>query len=237
MASGGATSGRELVALEKELGINVVGFVFSKEGASGVERIRNDGFDRSVFIFDVNDFYKSRGFESTRLWQDGEDRSWVREEYDQAIIDSLSSHGLNPGLICLSGYMLISMKLHNWRPTINVHPADLMITVDGERKYTGDNAVYDAVIGGEPEVRSTIHLVTDPVDGGPIIVRSKALPVPEWTEANVSQVADDLQELMKLECDNPAYLWAVQNFANGDLEVKANKVFYQGKHLPNGYTL
>ena len=60
---------------------------------------------------------------------------------------------------------------------VNAHPADLSIEKDGRRAYAGANGVRDALLGGESEVRSSLHLVTTQVDGGPILLISEPVPV------------------------------------------------------------
>ena len=43
--------------------------------------------------------------------------------------------------------------------------------------YAGANGVKDALLGGESEVRSSLHLVTTQVDGGPILLISEPVAV------------------------------------------------------------
>jgi hypothetical protein len=50
--------------------------------------------------------------------------------------------------------------------------------------------VRDAVVAGERETRSTAHLVTASLDGGPVLLRSKPYAVPEiarWAFAHGEQ--------------------------------------------------
>lgn len=94
-------------------------------------------------------------FKDEREGQDGED---IRREYDAKTADILHGHGVQT--VALGGYMLIASEmLHDVDKggflCINVHPADLSIEVDGKRKYTGARAVYDAILAGETQLRST----------------------------------------------------------------------------------
>ena len=226
-ASGGATSVKYLFNNQESNNYEVAGVVFSKKTASGITWFNDKKVP--IIVHDVNDFYKAKGLDSIK------DKS-VRGAYEYALLPALEK--LKPDLLCLSGYMLLLTQLHNIFPTINVHPADLAITENGKRKYIGDNAVYDAVLAGEREVRSTIHLVTNDCDGGPIIVRSKPVIVPDFNKDEIKSVCKNLQDLMKQECDNPAYLWAVNAVANNDLKLKNNCVYYKSKALPNsGFVL
>jgi hypothetical protein len=61
---------------------------------------------------------------------------------------------------------------------VNVHAADLARTgKNGRPLYTGLRAVRDAIRAGERETRATVHLVTDRLDEGPILMRSRPYPV------------------------------------------------------------
>jgi len=146
----------------------------------------------------------------------------------------------------------------------NVHPADLTIlTGDNagklyvadmepsqvavlalinelKRKYKGEDAVYDAIVSGEKETRSTIHVVTEQFDEGPILVQSKAFAVPDkvrrWIQNRnfrpARRFADDLQDQMKLYGDGPAYLKALESTARGELGLKGKVAYDRGIALP-----
>ena len=60
---------------------------------------------------------------------------------------------------------------------INVHPADLTVTLNGERRYIGVHTCRDAILAGEKEIRSTTHVVREKVDNGEILVVSKPVPI------------------------------------------------------------
>lgn len=106
------------------------------------------------------------------------------------------------------------------------------------RKFTGDNAVYDAIVAGEPATRSTVHILTKEVDGGPIIVQSRAFPVSEELRERVrkegpdSKARKDFQEMMKKEGDGPAYLEALRIISQGRLSIDAETLFLDGTPLP-----
>lgn len=119
---------------------------------------------------------------------------------------SLIAH-FKADIIMCSGFMLLVTdplfeEYRGW--ILNVHPADLRITTpDGSRKYTGMNAVANAIEDGATETRSTIHVVTAEVDGGPIVVVSSPLLVEEGVDPA------EHQERMKTKCDGPAYAEAL----------------------------
>ncbi len=153
---------------------------------------------------------------------------------------------------------------------LNVHPADLAILASKEpshhgvrrlyagslspdqviplvaennleRKYKGEDAVYDAVISGEKYTRSSVHIAREDFDEGPLLVQSKKFAVKrEWVENKIEQrnfravrqYADELQETMKWEGDGPAYLKALELVSQGKIAVQGNTVFLDGNPLP-----
>lgn len=153
---------------------------------------------------------------------------------------------------------------------LNVHPADLAILASKEggdchvrrlyagnlaseqvvllmaennleRRYKGEDAVYDAIISGEEYTRSSVHIAREDFDEGPLLVQSKRFPVKkEWVEAKVRQKnfrairedADKLQETMKWEGDGPAYRKALELISQGKIAVAASTISLEGEDLP-----
>jgi len=112
-----------------------------------------------------------------------------------------------------------------------------------ERRYKGEDAVYDAVISGEEYTRSSVHIAREEFDEGPLLVQSKKFPVKkEWVERKILQrnfrairkYADRLQETMKWEGDGPAYLKALALVSEGNLAVERNTIALEGRELPYG---
>lgn len=169
-----------------------------------------------------------------------------RERYDLETIKLLEKVG-EIDLICLVGYMLLATKplIEKYNnKMINVHPADLSILDEqGKRKYTGDNAVYDAIKAGEKATRSTVHIVTEEADQGPILVRSKPLEVTGLTDEILKDeelfrnFADEHQKKQKKECDWPAYRTAVSMIADGRFAIDKTRVYVDRKHMPAGFEL
>ncbi len=118
-------------------------------------------------INDIWEFYRSRGHTTKRDMK-------LREEYDKVTLGYLREQDIH--CVALGGYMsIVTRVIFQVYPTINVHPADLSI-IDpktGRRKFTGDHAVRDAILAGEHVLRSSTHLATEEVDGGPILLISK----------------------------------------------------------------
>ena len=190
-------------------------------------------------------------------------------EYWEAWVKALEPYGVD--MVALSGLMILAEKpfLGEYRNRIlNVHPAALhilggcrvdrldMTGIDMEtagmiakknrlkRKFKGEDAVYDAVVAGEPETRSTVHFLDDDpeeYDEGVIAVESKPFEVDrKWVygklakedEEAVRQYCSELQEMMKWEGDGPAFTFALRAMADGDLRWEGKCLLYKGQPLP-----
>lgn len=121
---------------------------------------------------DIHGFYRERGTPLTDLA--------LRAAYDRSVLAAVEESGADAVLLC--GYLyVVTPTLLDAFPdrVLNVHHSDLTVTgPDGRPRYRGLRAVRDAIAAGEPETRSTVHLATERVDDGPLLVRSGAFPVP-----------------------------------------------------------
>lgn len=99
-----------------------------------------------------------------------------RDEYDRALAQTLAARGV--GLVCLAGFMrLVGSPLLAAFPNriLNVHPSLLPA-------FPGLHAQRQALEYGVQVSGASVHLVTEELDGGPI-VRQAAVPVlPDDTE-------------------------------------------------------
>lgn len=92
-----------------------------------------------------------------------------REEYDRRLIEHLDAEGV--GLVVLTGYMRIlspSFVKHYKNCILNIHPALLP-------SFRGMNAFQQALDYGARWTGTTIHIVDEEVDHGPIVYQ---MPVP-----------------------------------------------------------
>jgi hypothetical protein len=124
-----------------------------------------------VIVHDIAAFYAQRGV-------DRRDRE-VRRDYDRVTLELLSPY--RPDVLVLCGYLyLVTDVLLDAFPgrVINVHDSDLL-RVDGEGVplYRGLHATREAILAGEAETRSTVHVVTAELDSGPVLARSESFPV------------------------------------------------------------
>ena len=93
-----------------------------------------------------------------------------RESFDRAVIAELDRS--NPELLILAGFMRIlspAFVSHYEGKVLNIHPALLP-------KYPGLNTHQRALDAGDEWHGSTVHFVTEELDGGPRILQGR-LPV------------------------------------------------------------
>lgn len=154
----------------------------------------------------------------------------VRRAYDLRTVRLLAP--FRPDLLLMSSYLyIVTEPLLSAYPgrIVNVHGSDLARTgSDGRPLYPGLRAVRDAISAGEAETRATSHVVTEALDAGPILRRSRPYPVAPLVEAlrragarhAVNAYAHAHQEWMLRTAWGPLLLDAVARFA-GDRRVAA----------------
>jgi len=228
--------------------------------ASGIKKLSK--FDIPLIVRDIDSFYAKRGIKDYRQKvNDPEERKKldkrlvrdIRNEYDNensvTILGNMYDWDeIDFGL--LSGYMwyMTDPMLRLFEVIMNVHPADLTITKEGgRRRFIGDNAVYDAIKAGRTYTKSSIHIVTDGVDEGPLVVQSKPLFVEGLTDEIknddklLREFALKHQSRMKDECDIPAFKKAVELTAEGKVAMDDDKIYIgyddEWKPAPAGFQL
>ncbi|UCG95149.1 MAG: hypothetical protein JSV92_03850, partial [archaeon] len=159
-------------------------------------------YDKPIKDMKVRDFYYDKD------WEIIEKEDWL------------------PDIIANSGHMYFNTpRFLNRLPNrfLNVHPADLSkVDKNGKRKFIGDDAVGDANKAGETSTRSTIHIMDNTVDGGPIIYMSDELPFEDRSP-------EEHQNIMKEKCDGPAYKWALDAISKGKVGMDSQKNVYLKK--------
>ena len=103
----------------------------------------------------------------------------VRAEFDAITVQMLQQFDVDAVVLLGYIYILTAPMLDAFPGRIlNVHDADLtLLGSDGRRRYTGLHSTRDAILAGERETRSTLHVVTEEVDAGPILAVSEPFPV------------------------------------------------------------
>lgn len=183
----GSTKGTDLQAIidvidRGELDASVEVVISNRKKSYILERARNHGI-KAIFI-------SHKGKE--------------REDFDREMTDVLKSKGVE--LILLIGFMRILSPwfCRYWENRIfNVHPSLLP-------KYAGgmDMNVHEEVLRNrDSETGCTIHIVTEKVDAGPIVVQKKCTVDPD---------------------DTPESLKAKVQSLEGEAFIEAIKLFQQG---------
>lgn len=187
-----------------------------------------------LLVHDLREFYRKRG---ARLG----DRA-VRREYDAGTAAMLRRY--RPDLVVLSGYLyVLTEPMLEAFPSriVNIHDSDLAVADrDGRPRYRALHSTRDAIVAGERETRSTVHLVTEEVDVGPILVRSWPFDVhPLVDDARRWQATDILKayayahrEWMMRAAWGPLLAKTIQLFARGEVSVEFGGVRVAGDPVP-----
>jgi phosphoribosylglycinamide formyltransferase-1 len=106
---------------------------------------------------------------------------------------------LNVDTVLLLGYLyLLTEPILKEFPDriLNIHDSDLSIRrPDGERCYVGLQSTRDAILAGERVTRSTVHIVTQRLDAGPMVLMSDGYQVS--AAATNAALLGDLQSVKK----------------------------------------
>ncbi len=260
--SGGASSLKELLKNQDTRNYEIVGALTDRKDARALSELRESLGDNNLFINDWNDFLKTENLPQKRLLHsDGTydpEALAIRERFDQRSCELIENH--KPDLLVFSGYMkIVSEALYGRYVILNVHPADLALLDDlGNRKYIGDDAVFDAIKAGETSVRATIHVITGAVDGGPTVGRSPPLNIPPFTPIEDGKIqinasgdilsmrdfADQVQDTLKTRGDMVIFQDVIDKICTGRIAVaregiQVTAVFIDDKVLPynGGYQM
>lgn len=206
----------------------VVGVFSSDPEAKGVATAAEYGIPCASI--DIRAYYKERG---AKL----KDRE-VRKEYDADAAGLIAE--FRPDLVMLAGYVWATTEvLLNKYMFINVHPADLTNQKNGERLYAGPNGVGDALSAGEPYLRSSSHIATAELDGGPLLVISPKVPV-DYEKAKEYEEKDFMRYyLRQINAQSrevgsrTIYEIAMGHFCR-DTD---GRVFYRGEAAPLGISI
>lgn len=140
-----------------------------------------------------------------------------RESFDRAVAAELDRYA--PDLIILAGFMRILSPWfvrHYEGRILNIHPALLPL-------YPGLNTHQRALDAGDSHHGSTVHFVTDELDGGPRIVAGR-LAVANGISA--AQLQENVQAL-----EHQVYPQAAAWFAEGRLRYRDGQTWLDGKQL------
>ncbi|EPL9568440.1 phosphoribosylglycinamide formyltransferase [Providencia rettgeri] len=145
-----------------------------------------------------------------------------RQAYDAALLSLIEQY--QPDLVVLAGFMRIlspEFVTHFTGKLLNIHPSLLP-------KYPGLHTHRKALENGDKEHGTSVHFVTEELDGGPVILQAKVPVFPEDTE-------EDLIERVKTQ-EHVIYPLVVQWFSDNRLTMVDGKAVLDGKALPQqGY--
>jgi folate-dependent phosphoribosylglycinamide formyltransferase PurN len=229
-------SGKSLISIiekQKELeklsacNFEVVG-LFSDNIKSKADDISKQ-YGIPVFVNDLKEFYRTRNKKITN--------KSVRREFDLETIDFLNS--LKPDIVIYAGYIwATTAPLVNAFQSINCHPADLSVEDQGRRLYAGANGVRDALIAGEKQLFSSLHVVTAEIDHGPILMISE--PVHVENDDPELDLKDRSRKYLRLLNDKSRDLCAlgIEKISDNAFAVDSEGLlYYYDKPIPCGYRL
>lgn len=199
-------SGSNLQALidacdQQQIKGTIVAVISNKKNAYGITRAQQA--DIATHIIDHTTYASRESF----------------DEAVQAVIDTYS-----PDLVVLAGYMRIltpAFVQHYLGRLLNIHPSLLP-------KYPGLHTHQRAMDAGDSEHGTTVHFVTEELDGGPIILQAKVPIFPDDIEQDVINRV--------LHQEHSIYPLVVKWFCDDRLSMKQGKAYLDDKCIAtDGY--
>lgn len=142
-----------------------------------------------------------------------------KDEFDIALLKLLKLY--QPDLIILAGFMRIlsDVIVTTFKgKMLNIHPALLP-------KYPGLGTYKRVLESGDKEHGTTVHYVTEELDGGPIIAQSKTMILSSDTPESLKN------RVQKLE--HQLYPYIIQLISEKKLNYTPQGVVFEGKLLHN----
>ena len=140
-----------------------------------------------------------------------------RKLFDAALIETLDK--FKPELIILAGFMRILTPTfinHFSGRVLNIHPSLLP-------KFPGLDTHQRAIDAGEEWHGSTVHFVTEELDGGPAIIQGRVPVMPDDSAAELAARV--------LAIEHRIYPEAARMFAAGRLECRDGATWLDGERL------
>ena len=137
----------------------------------------------------------------------------TRQDYDKVLLEHLERADVD--LVVLTGYMRILSGLfveHYRHRILNIHPALLPA-------FRGMNAFQQALDHGVKWTGTTIHLVDEEVDHGPILYQ---MPVPVKDSDTFESLKARVQR-----AEYEAYPMAIKKFIEGKPKVIGRRIFFR----------
>ncbi|MCA6971120.1 phosphoribosylglycinamide formyltransferase [Pectobacterium carotovorum] len=145
-----------------------------------------------------------------------------RAAFDAALANEIEQY--DPALVILAGYMRIlspEFVAQFAGKMLNIHPSLLP-------KYPGLHTHRKALENGDREHGTSVHFVTDELDGGPLILQAKVPVFSDDTE-------ESLSERVKTH-EHTIYPMVINWFLNGRLVMRDNEAWLDSVRIPpQGY--
>jgi len=141
-----------------------------------------------------------------------------REAFDRELVQEIDAYA--PDVVVLAGYMRIlspAFVAHYAGRLLNIHPSLLP-------KYPGLNTHRQVLDNGDLEHGTSVHFVTDELDGGPVILQAK---VPVFEGDSEEDVTARVQAQ-----EHAIYPLVVSWFVDGRLEMRDGTAWLDGAPLP-----
>lgn len=145
-----------------------------------------------------------------------------REAFDRQLMQEIDA--FEPDLVVLAGYMHIlssAFVTHYHDRLLNIHPSLLP-------KYPGLHTHRQALENGDKEHGTSVHFVTDELDGGPVVLQARVPIFPGDDEAEITARVQHQEHAI--------YPLAISWFTDGRLVMRDGKAWLDGQPLPaQGY--
>ncbi|NIY49026.1 phosphoribosylglycinamide formyltransferase [Cedecea colo] len=141
-----------------------------------------------------------------------------RVAFDRELMQEIDAYA--PDLVVLAGYMRIlspAFVAHYSGRLINIHPSLLP-------KYPGLHTHRQVLDNGDEDHGTSVHFVTDELDGGPVILQAK---IPVFANDDEDDITARVQHQ-----EHAIYPLVVSWFMEGRLEMRNNAAWLDGKELP-----
>ncbi len=141
-----------------------------------------------------------------------------REAFDRELVQEIDAYA--PDVVVLAGYMRIlspAFVAHYAGRLLNIHPSLLP-------KYPGLNTHRQVLENGDAEHGTSVHFVTDELDGGPVILQAK---VPVFEGDSEEDVTARVQAQ-----EHAIYPLVVSWFVDGRLAMRDGSAWLDGSPLP-----
>lgn len=197
LVSGSGSNLQSIIdAAANDLPVDIRAVISNKASAYGLERARQA--DIPARVLEHTDF---------------EDRP----SYDRALMALIDE--FQPALVILAGFMRIltpEFVVHFQGRLLNIHPSLLP-------KYRGLHTHQRALEAGDKLHGASVHLVTEELDGGPVILQVNVPILPDDDEASLAARV--------LTQEHIIYPTVIRWFAEGRLRIVSGEIMLDGDRL------